>query len=176
MVVSFLRKRMLFISGLVLLLGSPLAMADFKFAVVDLQKALQSVDAGKKAKATLEKEFNEKKKVLQAEEESLKKMAEDLKKQSLALSDEAKARKQGEFQERVAKYRELFGKSQMDIQARERELTEPIINKLKSIVHEYGESENYNIVFEKNENSVVFSQKKDDITEKVVSIYNKKSG
>lgn len=163
------------ISGFAGLLNSAKA-ADFKYAVVDLQKALQSVDAGKKAKSTLEKEFNEKKKMLQTEEEALKKMADDLKKQSLALSDEAKARKQGEFQERVMKYRELFGKSQMDIQTRERELTEPIIGKLKTLVQELGESEGYNIIFERNENSVVFSQKKDDLTDKVIALFNKKSG
>src|SRR4051812_40696816 len=102
------------------------AAADIKIAVVDLQKALQSVDAGRKAKGSLEKEFNDKKKSLQAEEEAIKKMSEDFKKQSLVLSDEAKARKQNEIQERLLKYRELFGKSQFDIQNRERQLTEPI--------------------------------------------------
>src|SRR6516162_6693683 len=112
--------------------------ADIKIAVVDLQKALQSVEAGRQAKATLEKEFNEKKKQLQAEEEAIKKMSEDFKKQSLVLSEEAKARKQTEIQERLVKYRELFGKSQFDIQNRERQLTEPIINKLRGIVEDIG--------------------------------------
>ena len=59
--------------------------ADIKIAVVDLQKALQSVESGRQAKSTLEKEFNEKKKALQAEEEAIKKMTEDFKKQSLVL-------------------------------------------------------------------------------------------
>ena len=165
---------------LVLVLGFSVsamaATADMKIAVVDLQKALQSVDTGKNAKSTLEKEFNEKKKALQAEEESIKKMSEDFKKQSLVLSDEAKQRKQNEIQERLVKYRELFGKSQFDIQNRERQLTEPIIGKLKSIVEELGTKQGYTIILEKNENNVLFSQPKDDLTEEVIKSYNKKNG
>lgn len=149
---------------------------ELKIAVVDLQRALQTVESGKKAKATLEKEFNEKKKHLQAEEEAIKKMTEDFKKQSLVLSEEAKNRKQGEIQERMLKYRELFGKSQFDIQARERELTEPIIVKLRGIVEDMGSKKGYTIIFEKNENNVLFSQKKDDLTEEVIKIFNGKNG
>lgn len=149
---------------------------DIKIAVVDLQKALQSVESGKKAKSTLEKEFNEKKKQLQAEEEAIKKMTEEFKKQSLVLSDEAKARKQNEIQERLVKYRELFGKSQFDIQNRERQLTEPIISRLKGIVEDFGQKQGYTIILEKNENNVLFSLKKDDLTEEVIKLFNKKDG
>lgn len=152
------------------------AAADIKIAVVDMQKALQSVDSGKKAKTTLEKEFNDKKKQLQAEEEAIKKMSEDFKKQSLVLSDEAKNRKQNEIQERLVKYRELFGKSQFDIQNRERQLTEPIINKLRGVIEDLGSKQGYTIILEKNENNVLFSHPKDDLTEEVIKTFNKKNG
>lgn len=148
--------------------------AEIKIAIVDLQKALQSVDEGKKAKSQLEKEFNDKKKQLQAEEESIKKMTEEFKKQSLVLSDDAKGRKQNEIQERLMKYRELFGKSQFDIQNRERSLTEPIIGKLRSIVEELGKNQGYTLILEKNENGVLFSKQQDDLTEEVIKSFNKK--
>lgn len=156
--------------------ASPLmgAAAEIKIAIVDLQKALQSVDEGKKAKSQLEKEFNEKKKQLQAEEESIKKMTEEFKKQSLVLSDDAKGRKQNEIQERLMKYRELFGKSQFDIQNRERSLTEPIIGKLRTIVEELGKNQGYTLILEKNENGVLFSKQQDDLTEEVIKSFNKK--
>jgi outer membrane protein len=157
-------------------LSSVAMAAETKIAVVDLQKALQSVDAGKKAKSSLEKEFNDKKKQLQAEEERIKKLSEDFKKQSLVLSEEAKARKQGEIQEQLMKYRELFQKSQMDIQSRERQLTEPIINRLRGIVEDLGKKNAYTVILEKNENTVLFSQPKDDLTEEVIKSYNKGNG
>ena len=164
------------ILGLFGFAGAKAFAADIKFAVVDLQKALQSVESGQKAKSTLEKEFNDKKKQLQAEEEAIKKMSEEFKKQSLVLSEEAKSRKQNEIQERLVKYRELFGKSQFDIQNRERQLTEPIILKLKGIVEDLGAKQGYTMILEKNENNVLFSQKKDDLTEEVIKLFNKKDG
>ncbi len=166
-------KILLTIVSLVLMTSVAFAN-EFKIAVVDLQKALQTVDAGKKAKANLEKEFNEKKKVLETEENAIKKMTEDFKKQSLVLSEDAKAKKQNEIQERVMKYRELFGKSQMEIQGRERELTDPIIQKLKGVVEEMGNKKGYTMIVEKNENAILFSSAKEDLTEEVIKEFNKK--
>ncbi len=147
--------------------------ADMKIGVVDLQKALQSVEEGKKARTTLEKEFNEKKKSIQAEEDALKKVTEDFKKKSMVMSADAKAQKEGEIQERIMKYREMFSKAQVDIQTRERELTEPIINKLRTIVQDISEKDSYSVILERNENAVLYHMKKDDLTDRVVSAYNK---
>src|SRR4051794_15446420 len=72
-----------------------------KIYYVDMQKALQSVSAGKKAKAQLEKEYNSKKEKLQAEEtkikeesEAFKKATESFKKQSDVMNEEGRAKKQ----------------------------------------------------------------------------------
>lgn len=157
-----------------IMISSAAFASEFKIAVVDLQKALQTVEAGKKAKASLEKEFNEKKKVLESEENTIKKMTEDFKKQSLVLSEDAKIKKQNEIQERVMKYRELFGKSQMEIQGRERELTDPIIQKLKGVVEEMGNKKGYTMIVEKNENAILFSSAKEDLTDEVIKEFNKK--
>lgn len=157
-------------------LAMPRANADeIKIGTVDMQKALQSVEAGKKAKSQLEKEFNAKKKELQNEEAALRKMTEDFKKQSLALNDDARAKKQGEIQERIMKYQESTQKSQMEIQQKEHELTEPILVKLRGIIDEMAKQKGYSLILEKNENMVLFSPEKDDLTESVVSAYNKKT-
>lgn len=158
------------------LLATGAFSAEMKIAIVDLQKALQTVDAGKKAKANLEKEFNEKKKTIQSEEEAIKKMSEDFKKQSMVLSDEAKIKKQNELQERLMKYRELVGKSQVQMQERERQATEPIIGKLRTIVDEIGAKKGYSIIFEKNDASVLYLQQRDDLTDDVIAAFNKKNG
>lgn len=168
-------KRIIAITLGVLILTTSAFAEEFKFAVVDLQKALQSVDSGKKAKAQLEKEFNTKKKELDAEEAAIRKMTEDFKKQSMVLSDDAKHKKESEIQDRVAKFRELYGKSQMEIQGRERELTEPLIQKLKGVVEEIGSSRGYMMIFEKNENGIIYSTVKDDLTEEVIKTFNKKN-
>jgi outer membrane protein len=146
-----------------------------KIATVDMQRALQSVEAGKKAKLELEKEFNAKKKDLQAEEAGIKKMGEEFKKQSLVMSDDARAKKQAELQERILKFQEKTARSQAEIQQKERDLTSPIIVRLRTIIAETAKKKNYNLVLERNENTVLYSMEKDDLTEDVIGTYNKES-
>ena len=145
-----------------------------KIGTVDMQKALQSVDAGKKAKSQLEKEFNTKKKDLQTEEASIKKMTEEFKKQSLVLSDEARAKKQQEIQERIMKFQELTQRSQTEIQQKEQDLTGPIIMSLRTMIGDLAKKKGYTFVLEKNENSVLYSPEKDDLTADLISAYNSK--
>lgn len=148
---------------------------EVKIGVVDMPKALQTVEAGRKAKAQLEKEVTAKKKALQDEDTAFKKAAEEFKKQSLVMSDDARAKKQAELQERFAKLQELQARSQMELQQKEAELVQPIVGKLRTIIQDVAKQKGYTIVLEKNENTVLFSQEKDDITTDVISQYNKQA-
>jgi len=145
-----------------------------KIGYVDMQKAIQATETGKKAKKDLEKEFNEKKKELQDKEKDLKKMSEDLEKKSMVLSDEVKQKKQMEFQEEMIKYRDLVGKSQQAIQERERSLTQPILEKLRGIIGDIGQKEGYTVILEKAENSVLWAPKTIDLTDRIVGEFDKK--
>jgi outer membrane protein len=149
------------------------AADDLRVGTVDMQKAIQSVDAGKKAKSQLEKEFNTRKKELQTEEASIKKMGEEFRKQSLALNDEARARKQGELQERIMKFQELTARSQQEIAQKEQELTQPIVAGLRKAVSEVARQKGYTVILERNENTVLFSLDKDDLTQEVITLFNK---
>ena len=151
------------------------AAAASKIATVDMQKALQTVDAGKKAKGQLEKEFNTKKKMLDDEQTAIKKLTEEFKKQSMVLNDESRAKKQQEIQERMMKFQDQMMRSQNEIQQKEGELTGPIVKNLKAMVREIAAKKGYNIVLDKNEQTVIFSQEKDDLTEELVKSFNGKN-
>jgi outer membrane protein len=174
---NFYRK-MSVLLGLGLLIAVPQAQAaaeELKIGIVDMQKALQTVDAGKKAKSQLEKEFNAKKKELQAEEAQIKKLGEEFKKQSLVLSDEARAKKQAELQERFMKFQEMTARAQQEIQAKEQELTAPLVSSLRTIIADLAKKRGLSVVLEKNENTVLFSMEKDEITEEVIQTFNKQN-
>lgn len=156
--------------------AQPALAANEKLGTVDMQQALQSVEAGKKAKAALEKEFNQKKSQLQKEEAAIRKMGEELRKQAAVMNDEARAKKQAELQERIMKFQEMTARSQAEIQERERTLTEPIINKLRGIIKGLATKKGYTMVLEKNENTVLFSQDSNDLTQEVIATYNKQHG
>jgi len=147
-----------------------------KIGVVDMQRAIQGVDQGKKARGQLEKEFNSRKESLQKEEAAIKKMGEEFRKQSLVMNDDSRAKKQQEIQERVMKFQELTARSQQEMVQKEQELTLPIIQKLRTIIGEMAKTQGYSVILEKNENTVLFSLDRDDLTEEVVKRFNAAKG
>ncbi len=139
-----------------------------KVATVDMQKCIQSSAAGKKAKSELEAAFNKKKKELTDQEASLKKAKEDFEKKASGLSEAAANKKKQELQEKFMKYQETVQKSQSDIQKKEQEMSAPIIAKIRAKINEIAAAKGYELVLEKNENIVLFSEAKNDITEEVM--------
>lgn len=154
-----------------LCLSAASAFANPKIGTIDMQKALESVSAGKTAKENLQKEFQKKNDEFKKEEAELKKAQDELIKQSKALSESALQKKQRDLQEKILKFQEKVTNSQMEIQKKEQELVAPIIGKIKNIVNDIAKKDGYTLVLEKNENRVLFSLDQDDLTSKVVSAY-----
>lgn len=148
--------------------------AEVKMGYVDMQKAIQSTKAGKKAKKDLESEFEKRKKTLQTKENDLKKKSEELEKQAMVLSDEVRANKQQEFQKAMMEFQQLVQKNQQEIQQQERQLTEPIIEKLQTVINDIAQKENYSVILEKRENGVLFSKTELDITDQVIKAFEAK--
>jgi outer membrane protein len=145
---------------------------DTRIGVVDMQKAIQSSADGKKAKSELETAFNKKKKELDDQGAALKKEQEDFQKKQAALSDTAKREKGSKLQEKMMKYQELLQKSNVEIQKKEQEMSEPIIRKIREKVSEIAKNKNIYFVLYKNDNIVIYSEDKNDITSDVISAIN----
>ncbi len=163
-------KKMLIV--LSMLMTASFAHAEAKVGYVDMQKAIQATAAGKKAKTELEGEFNKKKKELEKKEADLKKMGEDLEKKKSVLSEEALGKKQAEFQEEMLKYRDVVGKSQVEIQKKERELTAPILEKMKKVIAKLAKDKGYAMVIE-NSQMVLYATPETDLTDEVIKAFDK---
>ena len=163
-------KKMLVVVAV--LMAASFAQAQGKIGFVDMQKAIQSTAAGKKAKEELEKDFNKKKKELEKKEADLKKMGEDLEKKKSVLSEEALGKKQAEFQEEMLKYRDVVGKSQVEIQKKERDLTAPILEKMKKVISKISKAGGYSLVLE-NSQMVLYADQGADLTDAVVKAFEK---
>lgn len=161
------------LGGLVMTSAQAKAAEEPKIGYVDMQKAIQETSTGKKAKKDIEKEFNAKKAELQKKEADLKKMDEDLRKKSSALSDEVRAKKMQELQGEAMKFQREVGESQMAFQKKERDLTQPILEKLQSALEKVAKEGGYTMVLEKSEQSVLWAKKDLDLTDSVVKEYEK---
>lgn len=144
----------------------------FKIATVDMQKAIQTTTAGKKAKTELEGEFNKRKKELEKKEGDLKKMKEDIEKKQAVLSEEVLGKKQAEFRDEMMKYQETVQKNQMEIQKKERDLTQPILEKMRKIIANVAKEKNFSMVIE-NSAMVLYADQGLDITDDVIKSFEK---
>lgn len=162
-----------FVIAALFVVSAVAAKAEFKAGVVDMQKAIQSTEAGKKAKKELEKEFEKKKVELKKKEDDLKKRAEEFEKKKMVLSDKNREEQQIEIQQDMMKFREELNKSQMTIQQKERELTKPILDKIQKAIAEMAKEKELSVVLEKSEQSVMWAKPEMDITDDVIKKANK---
>ncbi len=169
---------------------SPLMAADsaapFKLAIVDFQKALNSVEEGKAAKAKLKKEFDDKQKDLDARKVRLDKLQgeiEGLQKQmqsGLLKQDQQaqiidKGRKlEGDFRKQLEEFTDLGKKHQQEIGEKEMKATQDILGRLKGLVQDIGRQEAFTLVLEQSASGLVYASTYTDVTEKLIQAYNSK--
>ena len=152
-----------------------LAQADGKYAIVDLQRALEETDDGKKAKAKLKSDFDRKQKELDDKQEELKKMKEALDKKASLMKPEALQKESKDFQDRFVELQQTYQRLQQDLAKKEQDATRNIFTKLQSVVGTIAEREHFAMVLERNA-AVVWGQPSLDITNEVIRMYNASGG
>ena len=161
---------------LVLVAGTAFAAKNdnvVKFGYIDFNKALNEVNEGKKAKAKLQKEFNEKQKELEKMQNKLKSMKAELEKQRLLLSPEALQKKEEVYRKTFMDMQQKLYAFKQEMANRETAVTQGILDKLKGIVKEIGDDEHYTMILEKSQDVVLYSPSSNDLTDRVIKIFNK---
>lgn len=159
------------VSTLVLMFAMP-ALAN-KVGYIDMQKVVQGTKAGKKAKENLDGEFKKRKEGLDKKKADIEKMGMDLEKKKTVLSEEVLGKKQMELQEEMMKFQKVVAENQMEIQKKEKDLLEPILDKLKKTIERVAQEKGFTMVLEKQGQNVLFAQKDMDLSEDVIKAFEK---
>jgi len=154
-----------------------------KIGVVDLQRALNSVEEGKTARDKFKKDLDLSQKEIdkrKGELEGLRKELEDMqtKAQSGLLKPEAleqARKKQADFQKKVEDYTAWVDKTQGDLAKKEQDATQGILARLKPMVDDVGRKEAFTMIFERNQSGLIYASSYTDVTEKVIQEFNKSS-
>ena len=161
------------ITSLVLLFSFQ-SFAGFVVGKVDIQKVLLSVKQGQKVRDQLKSEFEKKKKVLDKEQNKIKKLQQDFAKQSLVMNDKAKLSKEKEIQEMIIKLQQKSLGFQKEIQEMENKMKAPILNKVRDIINNVSKSAGVDVTFEASTAPVVYAKNEKELTDEVIKQYNKK--
>ena len=146
--------------------------ADMKVGIVDLMKALNESDSGKKAKTDLEVLIKSKQSVLDEKGKEIEKLKADLEKQSSVLSAEAKKSKEDNLEKLLREYQRLVSDSQNEVKKKESELTGEILKEIRVIVDKMGEEGGFTMILENADGLVLYSKKEISLTDAVLKKYN----
>lgn len=144
----------------------------YKFGYVDFQRALNDVEEGKKAKAMLKSEFDDKQKKLDVVQSQLQTMKNDLDKQRLILSADALKEKEEEYRKKFMELQQKLASFKEELQMKEAKSTSEILAVIHKLVADIGKNEGYTLILEKSQEVVLYSPSDGDLTARVIKEYN----
>jgi outer membrane protein len=145
--------------------------ADIKIGYIEMQKALNSSEAGKEAKEQLAGRLKNYQDQINVKQDELKRLKDDLEKQGMLLSEIARANKEKDYQQKLKEFQRFTKDAQDELQQRDEELTRKILEGMEKVIQEYGRKNGYNFIFVKNE-SMIFLDEKSDLTNEILKLFN----
>jgi outer membrane protein len=165
-------KRSLLLLTLLLLCAMPVLAAETKLGFIDLQKALNTCEAGKSAKEKISAKVKEYEVQIDQKKKDLKKLDEELKKQAMLLAADTRAAKERDFQQKDKDLQRFVKDIQEELQQKDNDFTKQIIEDLSKIINDLGTKEGYTMILEKTESAVLFAEPTVDLTDKVIKAYD----
>ena len=148
---------------------------DGQYAVVDMQAVILNVSEGKVARAELEKEIKSKETELQKAKDELDKLNKDWKAQAPLLSEEARLKKQQDFQEKFLDLRNQEMTFQAEIKRKEQKATQKIAMQVSEMVNAMARDRGFTMVFETNSAGLIYLKDPIDLTKDVITAYEARS-
>ncbi|MBI5632475.1 MAG: OmpH family outer membrane protein [Nitrospirae bacterium] len=168
-----MKKAVWIVVVMLLLTGTSVFAADtLKIGFVDLVKALNESDTGKKAKADLEFLIKSKQGAIDEKGKAIEKGKVDLEKQASVLSQDARKSKEEELERLIREYQRLVSDSQTEVKKKESELTGDILKDIRAIIQKIGQDEAYTLILENAEGQILYSKKEIDLTDAVIKKHN----
>lgn len=151
------------------------ASAQNKIAYVDLRKALNETEDGRKAMTRLTKMKEDLQTKINQKEQAILKMKEDIEKQQNVLAKEALQKRAQEYYQAITELQQNYTQFQRDLVKQEAEETRAILDKLRDIVSRMGKSDNYLMILDISSGAVAWAPAHLDLTDKLIQQYNKEN-
>jgi len=125
------------------------AHAEFKFAYVDVQRALNECDAGKRAKADFQGKVTTLEGRLQRQQNEVQSLKDQMEKKGMLMNTDQRQALQDQYMEKLKNFERDYKDSKDELQAKDQEVTAKIVHDLAQVIRTLGERDNYTMVFEK---------------------------
>ena len=159
--------------GLLLVLAaSAFGEEPIKIGYIDMQRALNTCDAGKEAKKQISLEMEKMQKNISGRQKELEKLKEDLEKRGSVMSESVRLEKEREYQGKQRELQRLQRDFEEDLRRKDRELTEKILKNYEGILKKIAEERKYTLILEKSQSGLLYISSALDLTEEIIKIIN----
>jgi outer membrane protein len=149
---------------------------DIKLGYIDSQRIFLEYRETQDAERLYKQEVEQWKAEAAGMEQEIVKLQDELRAQSLMLSEEKQREKKLEYDKKLEDYQrfmaDTFGEEGRAAK-RNKELTQPIVDKINRILEQMAENEGYTLVFDIANANIVYADKAFDLTERVLEELNK---
>ncbi|MBI3593291.1 MAG: OmpH family outer membrane protein [Nitrospirae bacterium] len=164
------------ISGLFIVSSgmASVALAVEKIGYVDVDKAANESEEGKKAVANLKDFMSSKQALITEKGKALEKMKADLEKQGAIISPDAKRSKIEEIERSEREFQRIVSDINIELEKKRRELTESIYKEIIDVIEKTGQEGKYSVIL--TGQSLLYVDKSLDITDTIIKKYNEIKG
>jgi outer membrane protein len=167
--IKYIRRVAVFVA-LLALVSTAAAAADLKVAFVDMQRALNESNSGKRAKNDFRSEISRLQSKLQRQQGEVQSLKDELDKKGMLMRDEERRNLQDDYTRKLRDFERSYKDSKEELQQKDNEVTGAIIRDLAYVVRNVGERGGYTVILEKG--SLLWAMPSIDITDQVIREYN----
>ena len=165
-------KRCIILTMMALICAGPAWAAETKIGYIDMQRTLNLSDAGAQAKNQLQEKLKGYQTQINAKQEELQKLKNDLERQGMALTESARAAKEKDYQQKLKDFQRFTKDAEDELQARDGEFTKKILEILEKIITDYGKKNGYTLIITHPNSGVLYADQKIDLTDAIMKELN----
>ncbi|BBD07056.1 OmpH family outer membrane protein [Desulfovibrio ferrophilus] len=169
-----MRKLLFAIIAVVMLAPAAQAATKGPVAIVNVPMVIRECEQGKQVRDQLKATFKSTQTEMDRQKAELEKLRDELQKQGIVLSQEAKVDKEIEFKRKVRDYQDGLRNFQRKFKAEESKLSKPLLDVIVETLKSYGKKHGLGMILDAQA-GILYADDKADITNEIIVEVNKAS-
>ena len=146
--------------------------AEPKIAIVDIQRVIEEVPEGKKAKKNLTKLRDERQKEAERRKAEIQALKESYDSQGLLLNEQKRKEMEGTLQQKLLELQKLVVGHEQEVAQQNMALLAEVLPKVQRVVDGIAKSEGFTLVLVNTGQNILYADPKYDITNQVLRLYD----
>jgi outer membrane protein len=144
-----------------------------KTGFVNYRGAVLGTEAGKKAQDEFKKIYEKYLSLKTQKEEEINKFKDEIKNQLFVLTETAKKEKETAYNKKLRDYELFVNDINEEIRNKEQELLKDIFEEMGKLLRTIGEKEKYTLIVDVGAIPLVYFDKENDLTKRIIDEFNK---